>query len=1362
MKPAVTEPAQGQLRVPRSATLQGESTDSQTRLLADWRDLDAYVLLGDPGAGKSCSFEAESLACGGLLIPARDIVDNVVAKPDGDTTLFIDGIDEVKAGSINGLAAIGAIRSWLHRAGNPRFRLSCREADWLGESDQSALSRVAPGQRVDVLHLQPLQQEDVFAVLRDRPAQVRDAEDFWRKAQQFDLTELFGNPLLLDLTINAVSAAGQAWPNTRQEIYEAACRQLAAESSSVHLAVKPTQPGDVDRLLNDAGLLCAVLLLSNQASWASRAGGRMGAVALSNLPPVLPLHDARAALASKVFTTVAGRSTPRHRSIAEFLAARALAACLAGGLPLGRLLALMQGFDGKPVEPLRGLFAWLVVHHAPARERLIPLDPLGLVLNGDVAALSPSERLGVLKALNVQAQLNPWFRSNAWVSHPFGPLATADMAITYKAWLCMPERDAAHQSFIDCLLDALCHGEPMPSLRTALETWVEDAAATLGNRLNAYAAWKHNAPAELQTAKQKHWLLQAVDGAPDESNARLSDALLTDLYPQHVGPNEVLKYMRPAHWRGPTSHYSMFWGDSLLRKSGPNDFAVLADAWTNARRMPAEAAQSFEVRALAGKVLAAALAHASAKINIERLCAWLDIATDEGGFSTLIDNPRREVAAWLEARPQTIKEVVAWGYQRTESSARGHRYFWQADQRLHGAKKPHDWLWWMLEQAANTTDDALAEYCLMQVAFAVLEQPTGLSVPSAEQMEQWVEEHAVSQPAARVWLQKAWTSDIKDGRGEQYQRELKYKAQQFQDLEERRRYLEPQWAGLATGNSSAGLLQQIADAYNEHFINIHGNTPLERVQNFLVSDETTARQALRAIDLVLSRSDLPSVQEIVISDAKRKHHLIRPAALLAASRLVEQTPGAALKWSNELARKLVAFYLTDGTGDMPLWYRQLAVQKPALVAPILLRYAAPKLRSKFNSAISGLWALSRDADQQALARRVLPGLLEGFPARASAAGRAELDRSLLSALHVLDNTKASRLVRRKLAQTGLDAMQRISWLVADLPYRAEAANALAAWVGANERRAMALATALQEQGSLARTVRRLNPAAVRKLIEVLAPIAQHESEFQSGPSTPAKNRAEIVGSLLAALSSDASDGARAELQALTQSDALRHWRDALAYHLQAQRSVAREAHFQAADPRAVALVLANLAPANVADLQALVVQNLIDIEADLRGANTFRLRQFWRPKDSGQVPQEENECRDQLQSQLKPLLSKVNVAIDRESSAPRDKLVDINVSFMRAGQRVSLPIEVKRASDRKLWTAWREQLQRLYLIDTDCGGYGLYLVLWFDKVRYVTPEGLRVPSAAQLYEMIVQRIPPAERTRLAVHVMDLSWPIDPA
>ena len=133
--------------VPRTCTeILPESPDlpreSVCGPLDTFRAAPAYVLLGDPGSGKSTAFgvEAKTLGEDAVLVSARDFltfgVDN---HPEWQgKILFIDGLDEIRVGSDDRRKALDEIRHHLYALGRPRFRISCREADWLGNNDRNS------------------------------------------------------------------------------------------------------------------------------------------------------------------------------------------------------------------------------------------------------------------------------------------------------------------------------------------------------------------------------------------------------------------------------------------------------------------------------------------------------------------------------------------------------------------------------------------------------------------------------------------------------------------------------------------------------------------------------------------------------------------------------------------------------------------------------------------------------------------------------------------------------------------------------------------------------------------------------------------------------------------------------------------------------------------------------------------------------------------------------------------------------------------------------------------------------------------------------------------------------------------------
>ena len=304
---------------------------------------------------------------------------------------------------------------------------------------------------------------------------------------------------------------------------------------------------------------------------------------------------------------------------------------------------------------------------------------------------------------------------------------------------------------------------------------------------------------------------------------------------------------------------------------------------------------------------------------------------------------------------------------------------------------------------------------------------------------------------------------------------------------------------------------------------------------------------------------------------------------------------------------------------------------------------------------------------------------------------------------------------------------------------------------------MALGIALADQGSLARSAHPLSPSAVQRLIELMAPITGRRAGSRSGIVTAGDDREMSVRGLFNQLAADTSTQARDALGALAESNQLGGWHEDAVYSAIAQQSAAREASFRPADPKHVAQVINNAGPANPADLLALTMQHLVDIEADLRHDNSFLVRQFWQKCGDGWVPQHEEYCRDLLKDRLQTRLNPLNIAVGREESKADDKRVDMSVSFMRTGKHISVPIEVKKEDDRKIWSAWRDQLQRLYTNDPSAGGYGLYLVLWFGH-KPPKYQGIRPNSAGELLEMLEVLISERDRYKLRVQVLDLSMP----
>lgn len=67
--------------IPRSATRRSAEHGTESRRLSAWSELEAFVLLSEPGSGKSRAFEFEAKAAGAVYVKARTFAN--VGTPKG-------------------------------------------------------------------------------------------------------------------------------------------------------------------------------------------------------------------------------------------------------------------------------------------------------------------------------------------------------------------------------------------------------------------------------------------------------------------------------------------------------------------------------------------------------------------------------------------------------------------------------------------------------------------------------------------------------------------------------------------------------------------------------------------------------------------------------------------------------------------------------------------------------------------------------------------------------------------------------------------------------------------------------------------------------------------------------------------------------------------------------------------------------------------------------------------------------------------------------------------------------------------------------------------------------------------------------
>ena len=198
----------------------------------------------------------------------------------------------------------------------------------------------------------------------------------------------------------------------------------------------------------------------------------------------------------------------------------------------------------------------------------------------------------------------------------------------------------------------------------------------------------------------------------------------------------------------------------------------------------------------------------------------------------------------------------------------------------------------------------------------------------------------------------------------------------------------------------------------------------------------------------------------------------------------------------------------------------------------------------------------------------------------------------------------------------------------------------------------------------------------------------------------------------------------------------------------------RSATFAVPDLDAVHKTLANAEPANPADLAALVVDRLDRLGREISHGNTDDWRQFWN-EDSHRrrtTPKHEESCRNALLSDLRRRLP-AGVDAQPEARYARGNRSDFRVFF---GSH-AIPVEVKKDSHPKLWSAVAEQLVPKYASAPESSGFGVYLVLWHGQGKMpVPPVGRRPKTPEALRDHLQEQLTGPHRHKVSVLVLDVS------
>lgn len=1352
--------------VPRTCTLipigdKEGYPERVSRPLSEYRDTQAYVLLGDPGTGKTTAFETECDALGkeACMIAARDLIAlDVNMHPEWHSkTLLIDGLDEVRAADADARTPIDKIRNRLERLGRPRFRLSCREADWLGENDWRHLTTVSKDNSVTVLRLDPLTELNVVRILAAKG--VETPQTFIENARERRIEGLLQNPLTLEMLATVV-VAGNEWPDSRLHTFEQACSYLVREHNREHIVAG--QQVNTNQLLDAAGRVCAVQLISGIGGYTQGAGDpdsdfpALEAIEYEN-PDVL-----QSVLSTKLFRADSGslnRFGPIHRHVAEHLGGRYLARLIEDGLPSRRILSLITGEDGIVVTVLRGLSAWLAAHCNSARRELIERDPVGVGLYGDVRGFSLEEKKALLKALNREASR----LGSIEIAPAFGPLATPDMESTLRDVLRDRNRETEHQTYVDFVLRFLREGSAIPGLSGLLVDIARDETHWPGINVSALNAFIHSEDERKQTCELIKLLKDIRSGSVSDPAHELLGTLLTQLYPRFVHPGEIWEYLTETRDTDVVGMYWWFWDCWLIERSSDQQLVELLDAMQ--QRLPdlrSVLQGRLHLERLPSRLLARVLPSHGESSDVKRLYDWLDVGFSETyGVRRGDKSAIREIGSWLEDRPELLKKVFVEGLNRCPESDEFRYHAFKVRDRLYGAALPADFGLWCLNGAVEMagTKPQIAEH-LLEFAWQCHSEQHGHEGLSLELLAKHARRNQLLMTGL-AQLRGLGDSQRSDRVEDRDRRGFRYIDQRREQEEQWLHHLRDNETALRENLAAPALLTEIAARYFSDSINYSSASGPRDIQQDLGREKNLIDAIRLGIRGVIEREDVPDVENILAAKEKGRVYHVGWPFVAALVDIEKSAPDLLCQLDDEQMRKALAFHFCSENSHEPDWYRRIRDARPDVVAEMLVQCSISELRSG-SGEISGTFALPRSKENARVAKLASLPLLRAFPTRCRNIQIEALDNLLWAALRNADRTLFKELIERKLATKSMNVAQRVRWLGAAIVLSPETyIETMIDFVQGKERRVRYLVgffpSVFQRAGFSLADVELEIPVLevlVRLIGTYFRPYSfRHEREDEWNASI--NTDSELVHAFIQRLGGSRDNAAGNVLNRLVGDPALSAWRDVLSRARDTQRVISRDAGYRHPEIEQVCRTLDSGNPANAADLAGLLVHKLDEIATQIQRSNTDDWRRYWNEDSHGRPtgPKTENSCRDALLSDLRLRLPD-DLDAQPEGQYARDKRADIRVS---SGRDFQVPIELKKNEHRNLWNAIKTQLIAKYTQDPDTSGHGIYLVLWFGKTfTRRSPSGSRPDTPDELRKNLKATLSDEEGRRISVVVVDVS------
>ncbi|MGA3207547.1 MAG: hypothetical protein ABSE05_06970 [Syntrophales bacterium] len=1316
-----------------------QSVDVPPQPFAQYLEVSNIILLGDPGSGKTYTFEAASEAEKAKFLSVRQFLATNGGECEGQI-IYLDGLDEFRS-RVDDKNAILEVIKLLNSLGRPRLRLSCRVADWLGETDLSLFEKsYFCDKPYAVLSLAPLTEDEMATILSKKG--IEDVRGFVLEAEKRGIEKLLGNPQTLIMLSDVVVRHG-SWPDTKRELFEKSTQILLTEHNRERMGPGLGQYTH-EELTAPAGAVCASILISDVAGISLIENNLSDDFPTYRNVPFNDLKMVQSCLMRRAFSFVdVGHEAVSyiHRMIAEFLAASWLAAQVRTGLPIRRVLSLI-GIEGHPASELRGLHAWLAVLLPEHAAILIKNDPYGVLMYGDARSLSPTDRHALLNALELLSQRDPWFRAADWSDGPLGALSGPDMVRSFQRILCDSKSSSHLRSVV---LDAIRNGPPLPETNTSLINILVNPKATYHERSDALRALLRMTPegAYLVTDVFKSGRLD------DTTSLRLKADILAKLYTPHFNPDDVVALI-DDYLTGPKR--DGFGEISILSYKLPdNSLPDVLDKLSKrlSEKHADEASRNKHEVCSVFSSLLLRLLKSDTNYQVIQLWQWLK------GYKCIRGSgyPGRgdDIREWLLQNPALVLEMFKIALDEFDPEKTVWDFLYDFRQIVMYSL-PIDALAILSLRLLTGKVTLNDKDCLLyQICGQFIFESSPISIELVEEFLKLADAH----DQLRKYRDELCICVIPDWRLTESNRNKEYEERREIKRRQNMEQLSLDKGGIRSGQNLSAL-QFLALIYYGYLTDKdHKLHPHERLKAEVGTELSII--ALEGFSELIRRSDLPSPTEIALLAAKnRSYHWW--LAVLAGMDEAWQRKENLDEFSSELLKTALALAMLLPEKKERPWKERLLDERSDIVESVFEDIAIVGCAAKMD--LMNISTNLRHLKQTEPWRGEFAlGLLNQFPLT----NHHLLLNLILTAIS--DHKTHGDLIRIAKTLTSAHGRskkeQRAVWLSVGFLldcqfFKCSIMNYAKSrewviWI------VMDFIHGLNNQMDL--SIEQLE--VLIRIVGERFPSAHRPEGVATGSHNP-WDATQFVQNLIDRLSAFPDMIASQALKRLIDNNMLASYHDHLKHALASQVAIRREKEYRQPSWHEVIEALRGGRPANIADLHALTLDHLETLRIEIRQSNTDTYKAFWRCDQYGKIdrPEIEDICRDRLIELLKTRLIPLGLRIEPEGHMAADKRADI-VILPPPGQK--LPLELKRDTHEDIWEACQTQMERLYTHDPEASGYGIYVVFWFGDKRVgsivTPPSGINPPQSPEDLEKILRSLIPTDKRHcLEAVVIDVTPP----